>query len=80
MRHTRHTITHNLAHVTHHHGSHTSHTSHVTHHRTQKAPPIMVLDEATSSLDSLTERLIQDSLAAIRGTCTQVCQRVLRVC
>jgi ABC-type bacteriocin/lantibiotic exporter with double-glycine peptidase domain len=40
----------------------------------------MVLDEATSSLDSLTERLIQDSLAAIRGTCTQVCQRVLRVC
>lgn len=37
-----------------------------------KAPAIMVLDEATSSLDSLTERLIQDSLAAIRGTCTQV--------
>jgi ATP-binding cassette subfamily B (MDR/TAP) protein 6 len=37
-----------------------------------KAPAIMVLDEATSSLDSLTERLIQDSLAAIRGRCTQV--------
>lgn len=37
-----------------------------------KRPAILVLDEATSALDSLTEKLVQDSLAAIRGRCTQV--------
>lgn len=31
-----------------------------------------LLPQATSALDSLTERLIQDSLARIRGRCTQV--------
>lgn len=45
-----------------------------------KGPAIMILDEATSALDSLTEKLVQDSLAKIRGRCTQVSlcmQRVL---
>jgi ATP-binding cassette subfamily B (MDR/TAP) protein 6 len=37
-----------------------------------KQPAILVLDEATSALDSLTEKMVQDSLAAIRGRCTQV--------
>uniref|UniRef100_A0A383VNR8 Uncharacterized protein n=1 Tax=Tetradesmus obliquus TaxID=3088 RepID=A0A383VNR8_TETOB len=37
-----------------------------------KQPAILVLDEATSALDSLTEKMVQDSLAAIRGRCTQL--------
>jgi ABC-type bacteriocin/lantibiotic exporter with double-glycine peptidase domain len=37
-----------------------------------KQPAILVLDEATSALDSLTEKMVQDSLAAIKGRCTQV--------
>ncbi|KAF8055403.1 Abcb6 [Scenedesmus sp. PABB004] len=37
-----------------------------------KRPAILVLDEATSALDSLTEKLVQDSLATIRGRCTQL--------
>ncbi|BBK30863.1 ATP-binding cassette subfamily B protein [Stella humosa] len=36
-----------------------------------KDPPILVLDEATSALDSVTERLVQDALAAVtRGRTT----------
>jgi ABC-type multidrug transport system fused ATPase/permease subunit len=31
---------------------------------------VLVLDEATSSLDTLTERLITDSMRAMRGRCT----------
>jgi ABC-type multidrug transport system fused ATPase/permease subunit len=35
-------------------------------------PQILVLDEATSSLDSESEQLIQDYINEIRGTCTMV--------
>ena len=35
-------------------------------------PEILILDEATSSLDSESEKLIQDYTSRIRGTCTMV--------
>jgi len=37
-----------------------------------KEPKIMILDEATSSLDSESEQLIQNYIREIRGTCTLV--------
>ena len=37
-----------------------------------KMPEILILDEATSSLDSESEQLIQEYMRKIRGTCTMV--------
>jgi ABC-type multidrug transport system fused ATPase/permease subunit len=37
-----------------------------------RKPRLLVLDEATSSLDSTSEALIQQALTALRGRCTQV--------
>ena len=37
-----------------------------------KEPEILILDEATSSLDSESEQLIQDYISGIRGSCTIV--------
>ncbi|KAK9811422.1 hypothetical protein WJX72_003723 [[Myrmecia] bisecta] len=37
-----------------------------------KNPAILILDEATSALDSLTERMIQASLAEVRQRCTTI--------
>ena len=37
-----------------------------------RRPQLLVLDEATSSLDAQSEALIQQALTALRGSCTQV--------
>ena len=37
-----------------------------------RKPQILILDEATSSLDSESEELIQDYIRRIRGTCTMI--------
>jgi ABC-type multidrug transport system fused ATPase/permease subunit len=42
-------------------------------------PAILVLDEATSALDTLTERRIQDALAALRCTRVLIAHRLSTV-